>query len=656
MSESVKSKKWAWVQRVIPGNYLKSGTSKTDDKYEAEFTALQVAFDKQVQRMEQAAAGLKRVGLDPKELVATSNKLQTDRESATSDASYLLCLQALKPLEAAARKEADIAEARIFAAEADARKKAAQPAAPASTATGAAATPATGTAAKVSQSDFEQALAAQKALLDNAEARATAAVRGTCAAREAPAYSKAKDAMEAHAAKGDYAAALGALQERADQARTVVEASIYDSKLAGGMFTKWIPKADLAIAQSGPVLDADGKDLSDKAAIKAFEDLKRQRDQLLQSREYGKAAAMVDDKLGAAAQTAYAPYDVVMMLAKAEGLFKRAEAIRKKGIDEDDAAAWDDAKQKLQAAFQSGDVRQCRSLTWDKIDLAQSIVNAATSKAADKWAERGLKKSSSVKVEGLTTVPDLGKLSGDEKLDLLSGVQTSKKVDKTALVGRLKGAYGNMIAQGMKIDIPIEEIAAVQLYSEGGYGPMNATLRGKPPADAKVADAAKAGIALIKKALKRLPKYDAAGFPLFRWETPYGDYLKSRYQEGCEFTVQEFWSSGAGAGSYVGSDAPNTEILIWGKKKSGAKDISLLSSFGKADPKGTLKSAEGARPDGGKLKGQGGGEVLFPPGSKFKTLSFKAFDKDGTLVRKVDNQVSSGLTAEIFYRVEVQEL
>ena len=121
--------------------------------------------------------------------------------------------------------------------------------------------------------------------------------------------------------------------------------------------------------------------------------------------------------------------------------------------------------------------------------------------------------------------------------------------------------------------------------------------------------------------------------------------MQSRYQvDSPVFEIKEFWSTGAGGGSAVGA-SPTAEILVWGKKKSKAKSISMLSKI----------AGEGARSDKAQLKGQGAGEVLFAPGTRFKTRFFKAFDRNNKeVLQRID--AKDNRVTDFHYRIEIEEV
>lgn len=334
-----------------------------------------------------------------------------------------------------------------------------------------------------------------------------------------------------------------------------------------------------------------------------------------------------------------------------EPLMARADAMIKNDASGTIPDAFRASYETIKAA-----VLHCRDTgdfsTWDEeccdlFDLnAKSLLDKFNSESAEDWFEEGTKpKKKGIKqfVSGLrgrkqspsSTNPIFKSLSDREKLDAIRKVVKTRSVCDIEKLA--KTSFKRLKSEGLEWDLSPVELAALCAYTTDAYKDMNALLRdqatGKTPTAPPGTDAL---VALACEALAKLPQYDPVGFPLFRFEKIYATNLEDRYKPGTTFTVAEFWSSGAGRGADL-DGAADAEIVIWGKKGSGAKTIGPISAF----------PAEGV--GGAKLKGQGTGEVLLPPGSKFKTVFRKDLGESGELMKMRGHR-------SLRYRIEVMEL
>ena len=148
-----------------------------------------------------------------------------------------------------------------------------------------------------------------------------------------------------------------------------------------------------------------------------------------------------------------------------------------------------------------------------------------------------------------------------------------------------------------------EESLAVYLYlhSDGDYRRMHSLMLGSDGADRKE----QIKIDLCHQALRKLPDYPAS--PTFRLEDG-GNYAwDEQFVQGKVFATKIFWSTGKGHGvAASGMKGPCLSITVHGKT---GKDVAKMAE----------------------LQGEGGGEVLFAAGTKFKTLSVqRPYDLDDT--------------------------
>ena len=492
---------------------------------------------------------------------------------------------------------------------------------------------------------YRAALAAAQPILDNADEGLGRKIRNSEAQKIRAPYDAASAALATAESSGDYRAATELLKTKVEAGTLVAAAAEYD--YGGGLGYRLranIRKADIALTQSGPLKGAE-------AVTAAFLDGKKQLDTALAKRDYETAA----DILGSVSRKAnevYEPYETLMLAEKNRPLFARAEKFLKlKKLPPHVLQMKKDYEQfakEQEKGRKSSDFDVMRYYLNARIAEATEIVEFAQGAEVDTWFDAAQATPAAGSGGGiatnLATMPDFSQMDEKAKFGIMA---TLLRESPEELEERVKQKYAKALREGEKLDLTPAQMASAIGYSGTNYDRMNGLLRGSlnvttlTPAEL---DQAKVQIALLEEALAKLPTLDPAGFPLFRWETPYGNYLQTRYQEGQVFEIKEFWSTGAGGGSAVGS--VTTEILIWGKKRCAAKDISRLSLF---------DGAEGSRADGGKLKGQGGGEVLFPPGTKFKTLKFTAFDNDNNeVLQRVDSKNANEV--DIHYRVEVIEL
>jgi hypothetical protein len=491
---------------------------------------------------------------------------------------------------------------------------------------------------------YRAALAAAQPVIDGAEASLASPPRGSEAVKVRAPYDVASAALATAEAKRDFLAAAELLKTKAAAAAVVDAAGTYDKGSFHSRFRTNIRKADITLAQSGVLKGAE-------TVTAAFLDGKKQLDAALAQRDYVTASDILGD-VSVKANAAYAPYETLLLAERNKPLFEQAEKLfRQKKLPPHVVQMKKEYEQFAKDqdnGRKTEDYELMRYGLNNRIDKAKKVVALSQNAAVDAWFDGNQAAPAAGSGGGiatnLATMPDFATMDEKAKFDVMANVFREKPEE---LEERVRQKYAKALADGVKMDLSPAQMAAAIGYSGSNYDRMNGLLRGSLDTT-KLApdelDRAKVQIALLEEALANLPPLDPAGFPLFRWETPYGNYLQTRYQEGATFEIKEFWSTGAGGGSAVGS--VNTEILVWGKKQCGAKDISRLSLF---------DGTEGSRADGGKLKGQAGGEVLFPPGTKFKTLKFNVFDKDNKeVLERVDSKNANEV--DIHYRVEIVEL
>jgi len=141
------------------------------------------------------------------------------------------------------------------------------------------------------------------------------------------------------------------------------------------------------------------------------------------------------------------------------------------------------------------------------------------------------------------------------------------------------------------------EALAIETYTDtaGDYKQMHALLLGKIAEDPKI----RTKIEMCIQALKKLPDYPARAQPTFRQEDG-GNYpWDQQFVQGRVFPLKIFWSTGKTG--VVEADAvtgPRLIVTVYGKT---GKDVAKMSG----------------------AAGEGGGEVLYPPGTRFKTLAIE---------------------------------
>ena len=149
------------------------------------------------------------------------------------------------------------------------------------------------------------------------------------------------------------------------------------------------------------------------------------------------------------------------------------------------------------------------------------------------------------------------------------------------------------------------EALAIETYTDpaGDYSKMHALLLGKIPEDAKL----RTRIDLCTQALKKLPNYPKQAQPTYRLEDGGAYPWDEQFVQGKVFPLKIFWSTGKGHGvAASGMKGPCLSITVHGKT---GKDVAKMAE----------------------LQGEGGGEVLFAAGTKFKTLSVqRPYDLDDT--------------------------
>jgi hypothetical protein len=160
---------------------------------------------------------------------------------------------------------------------------------------------------------------------------------------------------------------------------------------------------------------------------------------------------------------------------------------------------------------------------------------------------------------------------------------------------------------GARVDVLSEaEIVAIRIYTQWkppDYEDMNKMYRG----EAVTGDPAKirAKIKVLEKAMSKLPVYTATQ-PTNRLDKgppgwPGWPKIYAGYNVGSEMTVAAFWSTGK-TGT-INSSAKGK--IFWTVYGGSGRDIDALSQ----------------------LKGEGGGEVLYPPNARFKVES-TSFEED----------------------------
>jgi hypothetical protein len=188
-------------------------------------------------------------------------------------------------------------------------------------------------------------------------------------------------------------------------------------------------------------------------------------------------------------------------------------------------------------------------------------------------------------------------------------------------MGQMMASVGQMMTESRLYSIkklknkhgvdfrPLEaaDLLAIYTYTtpDGDYQAMHQLLLGKRPEDKKI----RAKIDFCLNAMKKLPDYPAAASPLFRLENG-GKYpWQEQFVIGKTFTIKIFWSTGKNNGvDTEGMDpGPILNITVYGKS---GKDVAKMSG----------------------AQGEGGGEVLFPPGTKFQTIDVD--DPDGVTFKK----------------------
>ena len=151
-----------------------------------------------------------------------------------------------------------------------------------------------------------------------------------------------------------------------------------------------------------------------------------------------------------------------------------------------------------------------------------------------------------------------------------------------------------------------DELLAIHVYSAMAayYTRINAVLLGIDRLDPKQRDQVLATIETCKRGLAKLPDYPAQAWPTYRFEDGSKYDWESQFKVGTTFKNKIFWSTGRSGGfDAAGIKGPRLEIVIYGKK--AGKDIARMAEH----------------------DDEGGGEILIPPGTTFKTLSID-LDKD----------------------------
>ena len=239
------------------------------------------------------------------------------------------------------------------------------------------------------------------------------------------------------------------------------------------------------------------------------------------------------------------PYDALVFIERSKTMFARAE----RALQQKDLWADQDRRKQLAADYENLSKDHAEALTTDdhqrwastaevKQLKAKTIVEEARAKAADRWVNDSKQKAANRKPaegglgETLTTMPKFSKLSEADKFDVMS---SSLEYGKEQLKTKMQEVYIAAQVQGAALPLSPAQVAAALGYSGTNFDDINGLLRGSADPStfsAKKLDQIKVHIELLREAIDLLPDYGTAGYPLFRWETPHGDYLQSRYSVG----------------------------------------------------------------------------------------------------------------------------
>ncbi len=251
---------------------------------------------------------------------------------------------------------------------------------------------------------------------------------------------------------------------------------------------------------------------------------------------------------------------------------------------------------------------------------SQNALTALQAEVARHGADTDFSASHHNKV--MTALQDLSKQISDLSLATflnlsaaqVAGVESNlaaAKKNPDSDIGRIAAATGEVVTRSRLRNIeklknlhgvdfrPLSpaEVLAIHTYTvpEAEYTPMHQLLLGLIPENPKI----RTKIDLCVQALQKMPSYPAAAWPTFRLEDGAKYDWEKQFVTGQVFSTKIFWSTGrtgvVEAHSIVG---PRLIITIHGKT---GKDIAKMSG----------------------AQGEGGGEVLFPPGTKFKTLAMQ---------------------------------
>jgi hypothetical protein len=491
----------------------------------------------------------------------------------------------------------------------------------------------------VTAADYQKELAEAEPILKPVDAEAAQPRPFVAAAMQKCAYlDTAKKLATADAAQ-DYATALLLLREKKAKAADIQPALDYIDDPDAKEYSDDILRADLCLKTSSSTdlfkqqrIPYDAA-LAKQAAAEAALDFK--------------AAKAARKEAGTLGFSIHSDYQHMFEAERLAPLVARCEKL----IADDTAGRIPDTRRdgltNLAASF-----NKCRTTGdysgWvnDSVGLiglaATNFLKEFSGQSADDWWNAGMTSPSGMKkVFGRALGRSQGSkdpaLKGLSETKKLAAIGSSTSLTPQQVEDATKGGFRTLNAAGLTWDVSPVELAGLYAYTTENYKQMNALLRdqasGTPTSVPKGTDVL---VAAAREGLAKLPPYDPAGFPLFRFEKIYADHLEKRFKPGTTFQVAEFWSAGAARGADItgGSDA---EIVIWGKKVSGAKNVGPISAVPSEGKKGTP------------LKGQGQGEVLFPPGSKFKTVIRKDLGAGGQLAKL---RGSKGLR----YRIEVVEV
>jgi hypothetical protein len=462
-------------------------------------------------------------------------------------------------------------------------------------------------------------------------------------------YAAAAASLDGLVAAGDYVGALRALQNKVIAAQRVIDAYTWDADPTANSMHEAITATDKYVAggnvKGGGVARRVAKGGNSKAkdqysaAVKEFMAAKQEYpNAIAAAREnpalYGTVGWAALVKVKKASDKINGPCEALEAKDAGETLIKGVDAIIKRASKRN--AKVDPALQGLIKEFKearaacNNDLEKGDGGTWKKsvknlTDLAWNIFSTENKQAIDGWYDKQ-------NAQDKQQFDAVGRAAGR--------TAPSMEVDARKI-------YANAMIDGERLGVPNgEELTPAQMmalnaYSGTQYARMNTFLRDPPPAGTQ--PDLRALVDAATEALDRLPKYQ--GFPVYRWEKPFQDaakgidYMEERYQVGKKFVIKEFWSTGANGGAAPDKAKPTAEIVIHGKQggASNGHDISRMSYYGKKE---------------------GGGEILFRPGTEFVTKKVEKHDAEGVPIDTRQGRDSGGqlVTIEMLYIIHVEEV